>query len=128
MRSRKGAVWNKRPFAEEFWEVEMSFKVTGQGRIGADGLVHCSFVLFRAFRMAFSHLQGLWYTAQKGVIGPVFGSNDYWTGMGLLFDSFDNDNQRNNPYIGLMINDGTRSYDHQRCKRITFFGVNLHRF
>jgi mannose-binding lectin 1 len=38
-------------------------------------------------------VQVLWYTAQKGQLGPVFGSNDYWTGMGLFFDSFDNDNQ-----------------------------------
>lgn len=33
--------------------------------------------------------------------------------MGLFFDSFDNDNQKNNPYVALMMNDGTRSYDHQ---------------
>ena len=97
MRSRRGAVWNKRPFVEaEWWDVEVAIKVTGQGRVGADGLA-------------------MWYTQQKGQLGPVFGSNDYWTGMGLLFDSFDNDNQRNNPYVMFMINDGTRSYDHQTC-------------
>ena len=44
MRSRKGAIWNKKPFAEEFWEVELTMKISGQGRIGADGLV-CSFVI-----------------------------------------------------------------------------------
>ena len=39
MRSRKGIAWNKRPFVEsESFELEMAFKVTGQGRIGADGL------------------------------------------------------------------------------------------
>lgn len=43
----------------------------------------------------------------------VFGSNDFWTGMGLFFDSFDNDGQKNNPFVALMINDGTRQYDHQ---------------
>lgn len=53
------------------------------------------------------------YTAQQGTVGPVFGANDYWTGMALMFDSFDNDGQRNNPYVSVMINDGTRSYDHQ---------------
>ena len=30
-----------------------------------------------------------------------------------MFDSFDNDGQKNNPYVSVMINDGTRSYDHQ---------------
>ncbi|KAH7728699.1 Ile-1 protein [Aphelenchoides avenae] len=95
MRSRKGIAWNKRPMIEsENFELEVAFKVTGQGRIGADGLA-------------------IWYTAQQGTVGPVFGANDYWTGMALMFDSFDNDGQRNNPYVSVMINDGTRSYDHQ---------------
>jgi len=95
MRSRKGIAWNKRAFVEsENFEIEMAFKVTGQGRVGADGLA-------------------LWYTAQQGTLGPVFGSNDYWTGLGVMFDSFDNDNMKNNPYVSVMINDGTRSYDHQ---------------
>lgn len=39
MRSRKGIAWNKRPMIEsENFELEVAFKVTGQGRIGADGL------------------------------------------------------------------------------------------
>lgn len=95
MRSRKGIAWNKRPMVEsENFEVEIAFRITGQGRIGADGLA-------------------LWYTAQQGTLGPVFGANDFWTGMGLFFDSFDNDGQKNNPFIALMVNDGTRQYDHQ---------------
>ena len=48
--------------------------MAGQGRIGADGMA-------------------LWFTAQPSTLGPVFGANDYWTGMGLFFDSFDNDGQ-----------------------------------
>lgn len=43
--------------------MDISLKITGQGRIGADGL-------------------GIWYTAQMGSLGPVFGANDFWTGMG----------------------------------------------
>lgn len=46
-------------------------------------------------------------------MGPVFGANDFWTGMGVFLDSFDNDGQKNNPFVSVMINDGTRSYDHQ---------------
>ena len=31
--------WNKRQFtASDHFEIQMAFKVTGQGRIGADGL------------------------------------------------------------------------------------------
>jgi lectin, mannose-binding 1 len=55
-----------------------------------------------------------WYTAEKGDYnGEVFGSSDKWNGLGLFFDSFDNDNKHNNPYISAVINDGTRRFDHQ---------------
>lgn len=95
MRSRKGLAWNKRQFiASDHFELEVALKVTGQGRIGADGMA-------------------LWYTSQQGTLGPVFGANDYWTGMGIMLDSFDNDGARNNPTVSLMINDGTRTFDHQ---------------
>ena len=38
----------------------------------------------------------------------VFGSSDRWNGLGIFFDSFDNDNKHNNPYIMAMVNDGTK--------------------
>lgn len=34
-----GSVWTKSKNTNEFWEVEIYFKVTGRGRIGGDGLV-----------------------------------------------------------------------------------------
>ena len=79
----------------DWWEVEIQFRVTGRGRIGADGLA-------------------FWYTATKGFEGPVFGSSDRWNGLGVFFDSFDNDNKHNNPYIMAMVNDGSKNYDHQK--------------
>ena len=42
----------------------------------------------------------------------MFGSADNWTGLGIFFDSFDNDGLHNNPYISVMLNDGTKSYEH----------------
>lgn len=47
-----------------------------------------------------------------GQEGPVFGSSDMWDGLGVFFDSFDNDGQQNNPYILVMTNNRTVSYDH----------------
>ena len=70
------------------------FRVNGRGRLGADGFA-------------------FWYTDNKGVEGPVFGSNDNWVGLGVFFDSFDNDGRGNNPYIMAMNNDGTKAFDHQ---------------
>ena len=54
------------------------------------------------------------YTTTKGFEGPVFGSSDRWNGLGIFFDSFDNDNKHNNPYIMGMVNDGQKVYDHQK--------------
>ncbi|XP_049882972.1 protein ERGIC-53 [Pectinophora gossypiella] len=95
LRSQKGAIWSKQPVNFDWWEVDIMFKVTGRGRIGADGLA-------------------FWYTAARGdYAGEVFGSSDRWTGLGLMFDSFDNDNKHNNPYIMAVLNDGTKVFDHK---------------
>ncbi|VVD01410.1 unnamed protein product [Leptidea sinapis] len=95
LRSQKGAIWSKQPINFDWWEVDIMFKVTGRGRIGADGLA-------------------FWYTSQRGeYTGDVFGSSDRWNGLGVIFDSFDNDNKHNNPYIMAVINDGTKNFDHK---------------
>ncbi|XP_018331685.1 protein ERGIC-53 isoform X2 [Agrilus planipennis] len=95
LRSQKGAIWTKSPTNFDWWEVDMVFRITGRGRIGADGLA-------------------FWYTQNKGSYeGDVFGSSDKWVGLGIFFDSFDNDNKHNNPYIYAMVNDGTKQFDHQ---------------
>ncbi|KAK2589071.1 hypothetical protein KPH14_001906 [Odynerus spinipes] len=94
LRSQKGAIWVKQPINFEWWEVDIMFRVTGRGRIGADGLA-------------------FWYTSAKGAYnGTVFGSSDQWNGLGIFFDSFDNDNKHNNPYIMAVLNDGTKVFDH----------------
>jgi len=98
LRSQKGMIWTKEATAFDWWEVDLTFRVTGRGRIGADGLA-------------------FWYTAAKTAESPatghVYGSVDKWIGLGIFFDSFDNDNKHNNPYIMAMTNDGTKLFDHQ---------------
>ncbi|KAI0227060.1 Protein ERGIC-53 [Lamellibrachia satsuma] len=94
LKSKKGNVWSNEKNTHPFWVIDMVFRVSGRGRIGADGLA-------------------LWYTGTKGIEGPVFGSNDKWDGLAVFFDSFDNDNQHNNPYVMVMVNDGMQSYSHE---------------
>ena len=95
IRSQKGRMWCKNAAQNADWEVEAVLKISGRGRVGADGMA-------------------IWYTDKPGVEGPVFGSNDQWNGLGIFLDSFDNDAQQNNPYILIMTNDGTKVYDHHR--------------
>lgn len=91
-----GAIWSKQPITFDWWEIDLVFRISGRSRIGADGLA-------------------FWYTTAKGAYnGTVFGSSDLWTGLGIFFDSFDNDNKHNNPYIMAVINDGTKIFDHAK--------------
>ncbi|GAB0092585.1 Protein ERGIC-53 [Sergentomyia squamirostris] len=95
LRSQKGAIWTKSKTSFDWWDIEIVFRVSGRGRVGADGLA-------------------FWYTTEKGDYnGDVFGSSDRWSGLGIFFDSFDNDNKHNNPYIMAVLNDGTKKFDHQ---------------
>jgi mannose-binding lectin 1 len=94
IRSQKGWIWSKNAMTADNWLLDVKLRVTGRGRVGADGMA-------------------IWFTEQAGVEGPVFGSNDQWKGLGVFLDSFDNDALQNNPIISVMINDGTKIYDHQ---------------
>ncbi|XP_040193809.1 protein ERGIC-53 [Rana temporaria] len=93
LKSQKGSVWTKTVSSFENWEVEVTFRVTGRGRIGADGLA-------------------IWYTAEQGLDGEVYGAADSWNGVGIFFDSFDNDAKKNNPMILVVGNNGKLQYDH----------------
>jgi lectin, mannose-binding 1 len=95
IRSQKGSIWTNHKMNSTNWEIEALLKVNGRGRLGADGMA-------------------IWFTEEKGTEVPVFGSNDFWKGLGVFLDSFDNDMQQNNPYILIMYNDGTQSYDHNK--------------
>ena len=52
-----------------------------------------------------------WYVQNPKPNGPIFGSSDEWKGLAVIFDTFDNDRQGNNPYISVYNNDGTWKYD-----------------
>ncbi|XP_065662210.1 protein ERGIC-53 isoform X2 [Hydra vulgaris] len=93
LKDQRGGLWTKTISSTEFWEVEVFFKISGRGRVGGDGLA-------------------VWFTETAGLPGPVFGSSDKWKGLGLFFDSFDNDGEQNNPYVMAMVNDGDVNYDH----------------
>eukprot|EP01127_Copromyxa_protea_P006189 TRINITY_DN15_c0_g2_i2.p1 TRINITY_DN15_c0_g2~~TRINITY_DN15_c0_g2_i2.p1 ORF type:complete len:388 (+),score=59.75 TRINITY_DN15_c0_g2_i2:23-1186(+) len=90
----QGSLWNAKLNTLQDWEVVMGF-VIGKptNLVGADGMA-------------------LWYTKTQGASGPVFGSEDNWQGMGLFFDSFDNDGDGQNPSVYMILNDGSLSFPH----------------
>ncbi|XP_074546441.1 protein ERGIC-53 [Halichoeres trimaculatus] len=109
LRSQRGSVWTKNRVSFEHWEAEVTFRVSGRGRMGADGLA-------------------MWFTAEQGLDGPVYGAADKWNGVGVFFDSFDNDGKKNNPAILVVGNNGNLVYDHQNDGTTQALGTCLRDF
>ncbi|KAM4532622.1 protein ERGIC-53 [Fundulus diaphanus] len=109
LRSQRGSVWTKNKVSFEHWEAEVTFRVSGRGRMGADGLA-------------------VWFTSEQGLDGPVYGAADRWNGLGVFFDSFDNDGKKNNPAILVVGNNGNLVYDHQNDGTTQALGTCLRDF
>jgi len=59
----------------------LRFAVGSNSRLGADGM-------------------GFWFVEQKPLgFGPVLGMETKWSGLGILFDQFDNDQSVRKKYI-----------------------------
>eukprot|EP01117_Protostelium_nocturnum_P005222 TRINITY_DN189_c0_g1_i1.p1 TRINITY_DN189_c0_g1~~TRINITY_DN189_c0_g1_i1.p1 ORF type:complete len:533 (-),score=183.47 TRINITY_DN189_c0_g1_i1:66-1664(-) len=91
-KSRSGSIWNTKAVSFKDWEVSMNFKVGSTSALGADGFA-------------------VWYTKESKRAGNVYGNQDKWKGLGIVFDTFDNDGGNDNPSISVFHNDGTVSYD-----------------
>ncbi|CAL8317709.1 unnamed protein product [Lota lota] len=109
LRSQKGSVWTKNMVNFDSWEAVVTFRVSGRGRMGADGLA-------------------IWFTSQQGLDGPVYGAADKWNGVGIFFDSFDNDGKKNNPAIVVVGNNGKLVYDHPNDGTTQALGTCLRDF
>ncbi|XP_076367591.1 vesicular integral-membrane protein VIP36 isoform X2 [Tachypleus tridentatus] len=97
--SRTGAIWNKVPCFVRNWELQVHFKVHGQGKdLFGDGLA-------------------IWYAKESLQMGDVFGNKDMFHGLAVFLDTYANQNGPHNhghPYISAMVNNGTLHYDHDR--------------
>ncbi|KAJ7406222.1 Vesicular integral-membrane protein VIP36 [Willisornis vidua] len=73
-RSREGSIWNHVPCFLKDWELHVHFKIHGAGKknLHGDGLA-------------------LWYTQDRLVPGPVFGSKDKFHGLAIFLDTYPND-------------------------------------
>ncbi|KAI7870259.1 legume-like lectin family-domain-containing protein [Spinellus fusiger] len=96
--SQVGNVWSRLPLTATNFEIEFEFSVSGSD----------------------SHLYGdgfaLWLTKQRGNTGPVFGSANEFEGLGVFFDTYDNERSHKHsfPYISSMLGDGVKSYDNNK--------------
>lgn len=87
--SRFGWMWNNQRNDNQWWEARVQFYARSRQNPGADGL-------------AFWYVRDP-YKGQDGP-GPLFGMKRDFMGIGVLFDSYDNDNMRDNPATVLVSN------------------------
>lgn len=67
------------------WELNVQFKVHGKAKeLFGDGIV-------------------LWYTKDRMIQGPVFGSKDYFSGLAIILDTYSNHNGPHNVSILISI-------------------------
>uniref|UniRef100_A0A3P9MK79 Lectin, mannose-binding 2-like a n=1 Tax=Oryzias latipes TaxID=8090 RepID=A0A3P9MK79_ORYLA len=106
--SRQGAVWSRIPCNLKDWEMQVHFKIHGQGKknLNGDGLA-------------------IWFTKERMQKGPVFGNMDNFTGLGVFVDTYPNEEkhiERIFPFVLAMVGNGSISYDHERDGRPTELG------
>nr|BCG29661.1 lectin, mannose-binding 2-like a precursor isoform 2 [Danio rerio] len=106
--SKQGAIWSRMPCHLSDWELQVHFRVHGQGKknLNGDGLA-------------------VWYTKERMQRGPVFGNRDFFTGLGVFVDTYPNEEkllERIFPYVLAMVGNGSISYDHDRDGRPTELG------
>ncbi|UOH83656.1 hypothetical protein LQV05_006390 [Cryptococcus neoformans] len=95
--SQSGWLWARMPLSISNWQIDVEFKV--------DGKAHNIFGDGWAF----------WVTSDRAKQGPVFGSVDWFKGIGVFFDTYANSKHAYTfPRVSAMLGDGKTSYDHDR--------------
>lgn len=91
--SRDGWLWSRVPLTATNWEIEVEFKIHGQGNLYGDGMA-------------------MWITKNRAQQGKVFGSIDKFEGLGIFFDTYKNNRPGVVfPYVSGMLGDGETEYD-----------------
>ncbi|RNE95142.1 putative lectin [Trypanosoma conorhini] len=97
-RGQAGHLWNTEPLDMSSFEIVVGFHIHGKSA-GADGFA-------------------LWITKDKpSHNGPIMGSPMDFTGLGIIFDTYDNDGLRDNPAVYVLFNGegaGKRLYSPQK--------------
>ncbi|CAO3621974.1 unnamed protein product [Cunninghamella echinulata] len=99
-----GYLWSRLPITAPDFEVEFEFKVM-------DPLVIYLVMV----------LPVMWLSKDRAMEGTVFGLKDRFEGLGIFFDTYDNERSHRHtfPYISSMLGDGLLSYDNDKDGRTT---------
>lgn len=71
--SKRGGFWATEPVRFREWEANFEMRIHGVSKLGADGLA-------------------FWYVRNPQRTGDFFGNEFQFTGLGVIVDTYDNDN------------------------------------
>uniref|UniRef100_A0A183B7J7 L-type lectin-like domain-containing protein n=1 Tax=Echinostoma caproni TaxID=27848 RepID=A0A183B7J7_9TREM len=104
VRSQQGGISSTMPTTYVNWVIQIIFHVHGEGKhLYGDGFA-------------------FWYTQDPITFGNAFGAPPKFRGLGVFFDTYANQNgphTHEHPYISVMVNNGSASYDHDRDGTLT---------
>jgi len=89
-----GWLWSRLPLSATNFMIEAEFKISGDSsHLFGDGMA-------------------MWLSKERAQTGPVFGSEDKFTGLGIFLDTYANARHAYSfPRVNLMLGDGATSYD-----------------
>jgi hypothetical protein len=97
--SRAGWLWNDYPLESKDWEVEVAFRVQSKPHFGGDGF---------AFWVISGDHDPSYHFEPDYLNGAMFGLRDDFKGIGVIFDTYDNDGKRDNPAVFVVSNEEGR--------------------
>lgn len=103
--NRKGSAWNLVTLKPIDWEVR----------------VHISFGPESAKRVAAGI--AIWLTREKEMLGAAFGSANIFHGLGVMFDTYDNNGDGHSPTLYGVWNDGDKEFDMSKDNKQTSMSV-----
>ncbi|WVQ72960.1 hypothetical protein IAR50_002522 [Cryptococcus sp. DSM 104548] len=92
--SQQGWLWARMPLSVSNWQIDVDFKVDGKANnIFGDGFA-------------------MWVSQDRAKTGPVFGSVNFFKGLGVFFDTYSNSKHAYSwPRASAMLGDGKTGYE-----------------
>lgn len=102
--NRRGYLYNEYPVESSSWEVEFEVLCHSRPHFGGDGF---------GFWMLHGNQDPTFQADPEYLTGSVFGLREDFTGVGVVFDIYDNDGRRDNPSVFVLVNNGAATtYNH----------------
>ncbi|KAJ1653811.1 hypothetical protein IWQ61_006141 [Dispira simplex] len=90
--NQQGSMWSTRTNIHANWVANFTFYIAGTHKYGSNGMA-------------------LWYTANEGRSGNLYGNENPFKGLGLIFHTYNEHEHKPSPFVMAYINDGHTRID-----------------